>query len=124
MMSSPEIEEFAQLLVQRVRDAAVSQSDILLRPDREASLARRRRTGSPPDALELAIPDIVDSVMFHLLHAIDAGGLHLTFVASTGREVDLAAEGKGELAGCYTGTDGWLSRYARERHADDGAARP
>jgi hypothetical protein len=97
MMSSPEIEEFAKLLVQRVRDQAVSQSEILLRPSGEA-VAR-------------AIPDVVDGVVLQLLRAIDEGRLHLVFVAGNGREVDLTSEGKGKLASQYAGEAGWRSRY-------------
>jgi hypothetical protein len=39
------------------------------------------------------VPDIVDSTLFCLLHAIDDGLLKLSFTASNGRTVDLSAEG-------------------------------
>lgn len=67
----------------------------------------------------MVIPDIVDSALQHLLHAIDEGQLRLKFIASSGREVDLTTAGGGELNGWYMGIDGWLAKYAKERYADD-----
>src|SRR5262249_22364104 len=64
----------------------------------------------------------VDTVMLHLLRAIDEGRLHVLFVASNGCEVDLTTEGKGQPAGRYAGKAGWLSRFAQERRGGDGDA--
>ena len=57
--------------------------------------------------------------MFSLLHAIDQGVLRLKFVSSTGREVDLTEEGKGELSGWYMGSGGWRAMFSEERYVDD-----
>jgi len=38
--------------------------------------------------------------------------------ASSGKVVDLNSEGLGELAGWYTGSDGWRAMYTKERLVD------
>jgi hypothetical protein len=119
-MPIPEIEEFAKIFVQQVRDRAVRSIDITLRPSCESVLARRwRKSGASLDAIAMAVPDVVDAAIFYLLHAIDEGLLRLQFVSSSGRTVDLTAEGQSELAGWFMGLDGWLEKYAKERYIDD-----
>ena len=41
--------------------------------------------------------------------------LLLEFVASSGCEVDLAEEGKGELAGWYVGSGDWRAMFSEQR---------
>lgn len=66
------------------------------------------------------IPDCIDAAVFHLLAAIDAGALRLSFVASNGRTVDLTHDGMGELAGWYMlSQEGWRAKYAEQRFIDD-----
>jgi hypothetical protein len=119
-MPSPEIEEFAKILVQQIRDRAIQENDITLRPDCEALRARRwRQSGASLESIAMAVPDIVDTALFHLLYAIDEGLLRIKFVSHSGREIDLTEEGGSELAGWYMGTDGWVCQYAKERYVDD-----
>jgi hypothetical protein len=40
-------------------------------------------------------------------------------MSTSGREVDLTEEGKGELAGWYEGSGGWRAMFAEERYVDD-----
>jgi hypothetical protein len=69
---------------------------------------------------KVLIPDVVDTVLSHLLYAIDQKLLRLSFTASTGKTVDLPEDGLGELSGWYLGGgDGWRERFARERYVDD-----
>jgi hypothetical protein len=116
-----EIEEFARTLIQQVRDIAIQTNDRTLS---EAHVVAERwkeaaASGSPEAFAKVLIPDIVDSAMFHLLHAIDDGLLKLSFTASNGNTVDLSMEGLSELAGWYMGSDGWRAKYAKERFVDD-----
>lgn len=119
-MPSPEIEEFARILVQEVRDNAVRNCDGFLKPVSNSPEARRwRQSGADPAALGFVIPDVVDGVVFCLLHAIDQGELPLRFVSSSGRAIDLTEEGQGELAGWYMGSGGWRAMFSQERFVDD-----
>ncbi len=120
---TPEIEEFAKTLVQLVRDAAIQSSDMILRPTVEAPVAKRWRAAARGETAagfaRVMIPDIVDDTIFHLLQAIDEGGLGLAFRSSNGTVVDLTAEGRGELSGWYMGSGGWRAMYSSERLVDD-----
>lgn len=120
-MATPEIEEFAKILIQHIRDAAIRSNDRAVTADHV--IARRWReaaaSGSPESFAKVLIPDVVDDTLFYLLHAIDDGLLKLSFTASNGRTVDLSAEGLSELAGWYMGSDAWRAKYARERFFDD-----
>ncbi len=80
-----------------------------------------RRAGSHLRNLRVSrIPwDVVDEVLFYLLHAIDEGLLRLTFTASNGVAVDLTEQGLSELAGWYMGSGGWRAMYSKERFVDD-----
>lgn len=119
-MPSREIEEFARILVEQVRDAAVRNCDGLLQLNATSRAAKRWRDSTlKPESLRTVIPDAVDEAVFSLLRAVDEGGLRLKFLSSSGREVDLTEEGLGELAGWYMGSGGWRSMYSRERFADD-----
>jgi hypothetical protein len=114
----PELEEFARILIQRVRDSAIKSSDMALRPDVEDPVAKRWRAAGVEKA-EVVIPDVVDESVFCLLNAIDQGVLHLVFISSNGTKVDLTEEGVGELSGWYMGSGGWRALHSQERFADD-----
>ncbi|CAG1009854.1 hypothetical protein PHYC_03758 [Phycisphaerales bacterium] len=120
-MTTPEIEEFAKLLVEKVRDAAIQSNDRRLGANH--AIAKRWKEaasgGSPEVFAKMLIPDIVDDTLFYLLHAIDDGLLKLSFIASNGKAVDLSTEGLSELAGWYIGSDGWRARYAKERFVEE-----
>jgi hypothetical protein len=92
-MPSPEIEEFAKMLVKQVRDSAVRSGDQQLRPNAENVVANRWRAaghdGSLHSIAKVLVPDIVDDAVFYLLQAIDQGLLRLSFTASNGNIVDL-----------------------------------
>jgi hypothetical protein len=118
-MPTREIEEFASALIREVRDAAVRDADLNLRPDARSATAKRWRDGGPngppPSVL---VPDCVDEALYFLLNAIDQGTLRLKYVTNDGKEVDLGREGLGELAGWYIGPDGWRAKYSGERASD------
>lgn len=121
-MSSRQIDEFAKILVQEVRDAAIRECDIAQKPECQAITAKRWRRLGAADAVPLmktVIPDCIDEALFFLLHAIDQGILRLQFVTADGEVVDLSRDGKGEMAGWYAGgSEGWLAMYSKERFSD------
>lgn len=117
----PEIEEFAQILIERVRDAAIRSSDRTLGAGHViAERWKNAAASGPPEGFaKVLIPDVVDDTLFYLLHAIDDGLLKLSFTAASGKTVDLSKEGLSELAGWYMGSDAWRAKYAKERFVDD-----
>lgn len=122
-MPLPEIEEFARVLIQHVRDEAIASSDRVLKPNANHEVAKRWNEALPDgkqeETAKVLIPDIVDNTIFYLLHAIDDGLLNLSFTASNGNTIHLGKEGNSELAGWYMGSGGWRALYANERFVDD-----
>ena len=119
----PEMEEFARVLVQKVRDAAIQSSDREFQPNAGSPVAARWKEAAEyntPEAFaEVLIPDIVDDTLFYLLNAIDQELLHLKFVSISGKEIDLVEDGLGELSGWYMGSEGWRAMHSKERFVDD-----
>lgn len=124
-MAVPEVEEFAKLLMQHVRDKAIGSCDMLLDPSCNSVDAKRWReyqlSGRVDDLLREVIPDCVDTALFYLLKAIDEGILRISFKASSGRTIDLVEAGESEMAGwgAMGGADGWRARFSEERFSDD-----
>jgi hypothetical protein len=115
---TPEIEEFAKLLVEWVRDAAIRSNDGVFAG--KHAIAKRWKeaaaSSSPEDFAKVIIPDIVDSTIAHLLGAIDQEVLQLSFTAASGKSIDLAKATDG-LSGLY-GAE-WCEKYTKERYIDD-----
>jgi hypothetical protein len=123
-VAKPEIQEFARILMQHVRDAAIRECDMLARLGGRAVVTERWRkaagTGNPEILLKEAIPDIVDSAIGQLLYAIDEGWLHLFYKAGNGKVIDLNKGDRGELVGWLGGgPGGWTVTYSKERFVDD-----
>jgi len=122
-MITDEIQEFARLLVQNVRDSAIKSCDMQLQPNANSPIAKRWREAkinSKIDNLpEMMIPDCVDETVFYLLQAIDQGILDLSFKSVSGKVVNLSKEGLGELSGWYMGSGGWRSEHSEQRYIDD-----
>ena len=121
-MPIPEIEEFAKLLVQQVRDEAIRNCDTQLRADANSPVAKRWRSAlnsGVPGIREVMIADCVDKAVSSLLRAIDQGDLLISFTASNGKTVNLSEGGLGELCGWYNGSGGWRAMYSEERFVDD-----
>jgi hypothetical protein len=119
-MPKPEIEEFAKILIEKVRDAAIQSSDRVFGEEYVVSKRWKEAAakGTPEAFARVLIPDIVDDTLFYLLHAIDSGAMRISFVASNGNVVDLTEEGMAELAG-WLGGDGWISKYSEQRFIND-----
>jgi hypothetical protein len=122
-MPSSEIEEFAMILIKRVRDEAIRSCDRTLRQDAKGPEAKRWKhliqEGNPEAVVRALIPDIVDAAVCALLRSIDDEVLKLSFTASNEKTCDLNEEGLSELVGWYAGIPGWRSTYSDERFSDD-----
>jgi hypothetical protein len=96
-MAAKEVDEFAKLLVQHVRDEAIKSCDMLRNPECDSVDAKRLRanmeSGNMDRLLEEVIADCVDDTLFFLLHAVDEGLLKISFKASSGKLVDLFEAG-------------------------------
>lgn len=121
-MAHPELEEFARLIVRHVRDSAIRENDFRLSAHAKEPKAKRWREAAskitPEEFARMLIPDVVDTVIFELLRAMDEGVLPLSFTGSSGTTVDLTKDQDG-LVGRYVGSDGWCGQYAQERYAED-----
>lgn len=120
-MPNPQIEEFAKILVRKVRDAAIHGSDENLNPTAIHIIAKRwresARAGDLNAIAKVLIPDVVDDTIFYLLRAIDEGILQLSFTDSKGQTINLSKESPDELGGWYMGE--WREKYTKERAPDN-----
>jgi hypothetical protein len=73
-MPSPEIEEFAKLLVREVRDAAIESCEVALRPNAVNPVAKRRKEAARDEnagsIVSVVVPDTVDKTVSYLLHGM------------------------------------------------------
>lgn len=122
-MRKPSIEKFARLLVEFVRDEAISSSDVRIQSNAKSPSALRWKDAiSTKDfdrLVSLVIQDTVDLTIFYLLEAIDNDHIRLSFEGEDGARVDLSKDGQGELSGWYIGSEGWIAKYSKERFIDD-----
>jgi hypothetical protein len=116
------IDEFGKQLVLVVRDRALEDVKQLLdgeMEDAQASKWREFASGDGATALRELIPDVVDQVIFRLLHAIDNEELQLSYTSEVGELANLCEAGLGELAGWYDGGEGsWISLHSHQPHND------
>jgi hypothetical protein len=120
-MPSKEVLEFAEQLITLVRDRAVSDGLNTASPTfaRSPPAKRWRKAGINAAMAKVIVPDVVDDTLFRLLDALDNGLLKLKFVTKEGQEVDLESAGMGELAGWYTGSQGWREMFSEQPFFDD-----
>jgi hypothetical protein len=120
-MSRTGIQEFGHLLVEWARDEAIRNCDRRLQPGGTDPVTKRWQaaiaTGSPQEALKVAIPDIVDTTIASLLRSIDQEVLRLAFTGTDGAVVDLPRDGLAELCGFFMGE--WRFKHSKERVVDD-----
>lgn len=115
------IKEFASVLIENVRDAAIRSCDRNLNSGASYDEAKNWKKHATPEVVEFvkfAIPDCVDAVLGRLLSEIDQGVLKLFYQASDGSLIDLEREGEGEMSGWYGATGGLREIYSRERFMD------
>ena len=121
-MPSATVSAFGEQLVRFVRDRAIANCRARLGGQASSAIATRwKDVIANPDAKaisEVIVADSVDEAIFCLLNAIDSGDLKLSYHSSDGRTSDLTAEGLGELAGWYAGSDNWRDQYSTEKSTD------
>lgn len=119
LLVEPAIEAFARTLIEAVRDATIQSCDAYVAEDSRTPIGERwsrEMTAEGREAVRIAIADIVDEMLFHLLNrGFDQGLLPLLLRTASGDLVDLGESG--ELSGWYL-TE-WRQRFARERFQDD-----
>lgn len=125
LMSSnyDEVEQFAQRLIELVRDESIEACDMLSRGDISGRLGDRWRQAMTAEngrrSVTQLLPDVVDQVLFHLLDAIDNDRLPLLWRSQAGASIDLATAGRAEMAGRYVmGRGGWIERFSKQRYFD------
>lgn len=121
MDDTAELQRFAEMLMQLVRDQAIAECDALASGrmggaigDRWRRLIADRRTRT---AVQELIPDIVDETLFRLLHALDNSDMPFRWRREDGSYVDLYDLGKSEMAGWLVGSDPdcWRARFSKQR---------
>lgn len=118
----PELDRFAQRLMQLVRDRAIAACDRLASgamagPDGER-WRELTRDEHARRALGELIPDIVDRTLFELLDAVDNDRLPLGWQTEGGSLVGLEELGSGEMGGWLMASDGWRAHYSAQRFFD------
>jgi hypothetical protein len=109
---------FGRAIVEVLRDPAIADGVFLFKPSTVGPTARRwRRVAESGDFeafVSTVVPDIVDSVIFQLLHAIDDELFELTVTTDDDEKVTLPKEAIGEAAGWYLMDDeGWRHRFSK-----------
>jgi hypothetical protein len=115
-----ELHRFAELLMRVVRDQSIRDLDALAArwmgpPDKRwRGLLSGQNTRATVQEL---IPDMVDQVLFRLLHALDHRDLPLGWQREDGSYVNLSDLGKSEMVGWLVTTepDSWRARYSSQR---------
>jgi hypothetical protein len=117
------LDYLGSILVEKVRDASVSDLDMILSGTMRGDDAERIRSACSaldPSALQglrAAVPALVDQVLHNLLATIDEVP-DLDLVVTHGGQATNASEVSDGLAGELYGSRGWLSRFSRLRSAD------
>ena len=121
MDDKTELHRFAEMLMRWVRDPSIDSCDTLASRRMFGPTGERWRDwlAEPQarEAMSQLIPDIVDEVLFKLLHALDQGDMPLAWRRENGTYVDLYDLGRSEMAGWLVGTgpDCWRARYSSKR---------
>lgn len=110
-----EQDAFAQLIIEHVRDRAISNMTGVLHAALEGrgSAAHWRPAIEAKDMKkfgEMIIPDSVDSALFYLFFAPDEGTIQLSYTAADGTKMDF--DENGELGGWY---GEWAEEFTKER---------
>jgi len=120
-MNEKELEGFAKLLIEFVRDRAIDNLDSKISPDYPLSPIGKRwddaiKKGDIKEVIKNVIADAVDITIFYTLYSVDEKLFDIKFKVGN-INYDLGKEFSGELAGYYSG--GWIEQFSKERHYED-----
>lgn len=121
MVNKDVLDEFAQLVMKRVRDESVWRADAIISgrlKGEKAELIREKMGSLTTDTLKsmsVLIPEIIDSTLFYLFNMLDdEDDLKLYFTSRNGITIVLNEASDG-LAGELFNKDGWINRFSTER---------
>jgi hypothetical protein len=125
-MSQAAMDLFGQLLMTRVRDAAISDWTMLIDGRMKGERATRIRSildRFPDTAKELLpslVPEIVDSVLHHLLWALEQSDDVSVRVQVGNEDVRNLRDASDGLAGELYSDEGWIARFSKEGRGSRG----
>lgn len=117
-MPHPVLDYLGSILMERVRDASVTDVDMILSGKMQGDEAERIRQAlaalgpSALQALQGMVPALVDQVVHNLLATIDEFP-DLELVVTRSGEATNASELSDGLAGELYGNGGWIARFSR-----------
>ena len=121
-MSDAELDRFAERLMTNVRDQAIVDLDARVSEPARDPISRRWakviQGDQTRDTVRALIPEIVDHVLYQLLHAIDNEDLPLAWLNEDGSCTSLEELGLGEMAGWMMPPEGWRERFSSQRAPD------
>jgi len=108
------LDEFGKRLMEKVRDEVVSDWEMILSGAMKGERAERIRATleSNPQAIQAALPDVVDSVLHRLLSWFEADQEFELCAKEAGELKPMTEESDG-LAGELYGSRGWISRFSK-----------
>jgi hypothetical protein len=119
-MSSAALDTFGQLLMTEVRDRAIREWKMTvaghMKGERCARIRQslQRWSSQDRDLFLSLVPDIVDSVLHHLLWTLEEDGPVRVAVDLPDGEVPSLNEVSDGLAGELYTEDGWIARFSEE----------
>ncbi len=118
-MTHPALDEFGRRLIGEVRDETISDWQMILSGQMKGDRARRIRaqvehvSEDMSLTIERIVPEIVDSVLHHLLRWLEEDSdFKLSGEVAGQILVDLAEESDGLAGELYT-DEGWIARFGR-----------
>jgi glutamyl-tRNA reductase len=120
-MSQAALDKFGELLMTRVRDEAISDWRMILDGSMKGERAQRIRKSvrqfSERDrsVVESLVPEIVDSVLHHLLYTFEQSSDVRIAVSTSTKEISSLTDVSDGLAGELYSEEGWISRFSKER---------
>jgi hypothetical protein len=111
-MNEDDLNELGKKVISAIRDPAISNLDKYTSDVSNSLVAiQLRKAKSKTEALHALIPVVVDSAVFCLLNAMNAGAINFLFVANDGRQLPIHVAGP--VQSCYRS---WISNFSVERN--------
>lgn len=116
-MSKKALDAFGGLLMARVRDESITEWQMIvnghMKGDRAKKIQERVASSADRELVEAIVPQIVDSVLHHVLSLFEQEQ-QLTIAIRVGNElVPSLREASDGLAGELYSSEGWISRFSK-----------